>query len=149
MKLFLFCVCSRQIHSLCEEKAQLAVAYETIKSLPRSHSPSPPLPPSTTTLYAINVPLSPTVSDNGNSTLSVNRTPNICVEDGRIEFVKENIDSGLTNNNNHNINHRGSIRHSRDEKIDNAKVSSFARGNQWRTFSSCRLRRRDFYARIP
>lgn len=121
---FYYFVPNRQIHSLCEEKAQLAVTYETIKSLPASHTPSapPPLPPSTQTLhsYTLNAP-SPVVSDNESPTLSVNRIPNICVEDGRIEFVKENIDSVHANNN--NVIQRDGCRHSRDEKIDNAKVS--------------------------
>ncbi|XP_065221043.1 uncharacterized protein LOC135846022 isoform X2 [Planococcus citri] len=114
---------NRQIHSLCEEKAQLAVTYETIKSLPASHTPSapPPLPPTSTIhSYTLNVPSSPVISENESPTLSVNRTANICVEDGRIEFVKENIDSVHANNNNNHI-QRDTRRHSRDEKIDNAK----------------------------
>lgn len=132
--------CSRQIHTLCEEKAQLVVAYETIKSLPPTHSPPSPLSTSVSSSAVIpllspysvsNVP-SPTLSESNTPTLSVTRTPNICVEDGRIEFIKDEVDGVvrvdtlcINNNNNNNHHLRESMRHSKEEKIDNAKVRFF------------------------
>lgn len=147
----------RQIHFLCDEKTQLAVTYETIQSLPQPHSPSSSLScvgfpnatsPSLLNPYAISNVSSPTLSESGSKTLSITRTPNICVEDGRIEFVKDEVESVQTHpnasscynssnrRNNHNIvndSHNTSnnndrryecIRHSADEKIDDAKVSA-------------------------
>lgn len=130
------------------------VAYETIKSSPPSHSPpppvSPPFVPSSPMLnpYAVSTvsstPPTPISDSSGSTALSISRTPNICVEDGRIEFVKDSVDGGIrtncnnnnnNNNNNNSSNYRESFaavaaaaaavarRHSREEKIDNAKVS--------------------------
>lgn len=158
MRNFLFCYFRRQLHSLCEEKAQLAVAYETIKSLPPTHSPPAPVVPSlpsstpSTPLlnpYAVSAVSSPTISENGSPALSVTRTPNICIEDGRIEFVRDAVDgvrgtnvvgtntctsSHINNNvsnngcnnstiNNNNNHYREYGRRSREEKIDSIKVS--------------------------
>ncbi|KAK7579702.1 hypothetical protein V9T40_000331 [Parthenolecanium corni] len=156
------------LHTLCEEKAQLAVAYETIKSLPPSHSPpppvSPPFAPSSPMLspYAVSTvsstPPTPISDSSGSTALSISRAPNICVEDGRIEFVKDSVDGGIrtncnsiNNNNNNNNNNSSSSssssnyresfaavaaaaaaaarRHSREEKIDNAKILIMSKKN--------------------
>ena len=78
-KLITLFIC-RQIHPVCEEKAQL-LAYENNKPAPAAIlTPSPALP-----LEPPSYPAPPPLP-------TYPLTPNICVEGGRIEFIKTPTD---------------------------------------------------------
>lgn len=81
----------RQKYPVCENNSQYSVTYETLKPVLIS-------PDSTSVGYGKQEIVSPPIGVLSGKMATVNSgktaTPNICIEGGRIEFVKSPIDCG-------------------------------------------------------
>ncbi|KAF5281466.1 hypothetical protein FQR65_LT14674 [Abscondita terminalis] len=116
----------RQVHPVCDEKAQL-LAYEkhtTLETvLPKRPNidlnDSPPPYPKRASL------------DSNPSPTAYPITPNICVEAGRIEFIKQAVEGALESASTSKINERITVTRGlqtdEDEKFDDTKESMKAR----------------------
>ncbi|XP_044733100.1 uncharacterized protein LOC123295728 isoform X2 [Chrysoperla carnea] len=87
----------RQVHPVCEEKAQL-LAYENTKKPNNSRDTNSIHPPTTLT------PLVMPMTQQHTSTMQYPLTPNICVEGGRIEFIKTSPDVDNVSSQQHQMN---------------------------------------------
>ncbi|XP_031352012.1 uncharacterized protein LOC116177237 isoform X3 [Photinus pyralis] len=116
----------RQVHPLCDEKAQL-LAYEKPSSLETNHNNRPSID-----LNASPPPYPKRASlDSNPSPTSYPITPNICVEAGRIEFIKQTVDGALESVATTKIDERITITRGlqtdEDEKLDDTKRESAQR----------------------
>ncbi|KAF5292629.1 hypothetical protein FQA39_LY13962 [Lamprigera yunnana] len=116
----------RQVHPVCDEKAQL-LAYEKHASLETHHPKRPSID-----LNASPPPYPKRASlDSNPSPTSYPITPNICVEAGRIEFIKQTVDGALDSMAGTKINERITVTRGLqtddDEKLDDTKESLKAR----------------------
>ncbi|KAK4876144.1 hypothetical protein RN001_012566, partial [Aquatica leii] len=116
----------RQVHPVCDEKAQL-LAYEKHTSLETHHPKRPSID-----LNASPPPYPKRASlDSNPSPTSYPITPNICVEAGRIEFIKQTVDGALENVVTPKIDERITVTRGLqtddEEKFDDTKESLKAR----------------------